>query len=70
MNKAYNYIFHFSEYRQPEHAWACIHREDASYYWNGQGPLKGHPYKPLSSLRISYGVTPFDAANKLGLSFE
>ena len=70
MNSTYNYIFHYSEYRPPEQAWACIHRDDESYYWNGPGPLKGHPRKELHEVRISYGSSPAEAADKLGLSFE
>ncbi len=70
MNNTYNYIFHYSEYRPREYAWACIHRDDASYYWNGLGPLKSHPRKELHELRIAYSSSPVEAANRLGISFE
>ena len=70
MNNTYNYIFHCSEYREPEQAWACIHRDDAIYYWNGTSPLKGLPIRTDESLKIAYGSTPKEAAERLGLSFE
>ena len=70
MNSIYNYIFHYSEYRSPEQAWACIHRDGEQYYWNGSGPLKGHPRKELYELRISYGSSPDKAADGLGVFFE
>ena len=38
MNPHYNFLFHFSELRQPEEAWAYIHRESFNDYWNGTLP--------------------------------
>lgn len=70
MNNSYNYIFHHSNYREPSQRWACIHREDLQYYWNGPGPFKGHEFKPSDKLRISYGSTADEAASKLNIAFE
>lgn len=66
----YNYIFHFSEHRPIETRWACIHRDDEFYYWNGLNPIKQCSFKCNSDLRISYGKTPNEAAINLGLDMN
>jgi hypothetical protein len=38
MNPHYNFILHFSEFRKPAIAWAYIHRDSLSDYWNGTIP--------------------------------
>jgi len=58
--KDYKYIYHWSPYRPKEKAWACIHRDDEIYYWNGKGPDKnGNVHK--DQLRIFYGESPSKA---------
>jgi len=62
----YNYLFHCSELRSVEKQWACFHKDDAKYYWNGIGPNKnGEIYN--MALRIYYGRTPEDAIQNAGL---
>jgi len=61
--KDYKYIYHWSPYRPKEKAWACIHRDDEIYYWNGKGPNKdGEIYK--KRLRIFYAESPLKAWDK------
>jgi hypothetical protein len=41
MNPHYNFLLHFSEFRKPDIAWAYIHRESLTDYWNGTTPDNG-----------------------------
>jgi len=56
----YDYIFHYSEYRSKNKRWACIHRKDSSYYWNGI-PFKGSTKDSDYKSKIGYGDSPYDA---------
>jgi len=60
----YHYVFHYSHYREKDKQWACIHREDQTYYWNGS-VLKENG----KNARISYGNS-IDEAFKNMISNE
>jgi len=49
----YHYIFHYSHYRENDKQWACIHREDLNFYFNGT-----EPNGELNKLKIGYADTP------------
>lgn len=53
MKLSYNYLFHFSEFRDKSVAWACVHRDDLNYYFNGE-----EPFGLNSTIKIGYGKTP------------
>jgi len=55
MNPHYNFLFHFSEFRKPEEAWAYIHRESLTDYWNGT--------EPHNSILPIYGASPDECIN-------
>lgn len=42
MNPHYNFLLHFSEFRKPEEAWAYVHRESLTDYWNGTIPSNNY----------------------------
>jgi len=52
----YNHIFHCSYFREKSKQWACVHREDLNYYFNGT-----EPNGDLNKFKIGYGSTPIEA---------
>ena len=55
MKPHYNFIFHFSELRTPEKAWAYICKDDQYIYWNNSKKTFG---------KITYGSNPDECVIK------
>jgi hypothetical protein len=56
MKPNYNYIFHFSEYREENQAWAYFSVDNQIRYWNGMQISKGKIDTAKS--KIVYAATP------------
>lgn len=56
MKPNYNYVFHFSEYRESNQAWAYFPLDEQIRYWNGIEVSKGKIDKTKS--KIVYAESP------------
>lgn len=52
---SYKFLFHYSEYRPKETAWAYFHEEDQTVYKNG---LPTSKFDTKKGKRIVFGSTP------------
>ncbi len=62
-NESYSYLYHISPHREDSEQWACIHRDDMTYYFNGNRSGKFTP--PNNSPRIGFGNTPEKAFERV-----
>lgn len=54
----YQYVFHFSPFRERDKQWACVHRQQQHIYWNG---IEIEKSKDPIDIKITYGNSPEDA---------
>lgn len=52
-------MYHISPHRGDDKQWACMHREDLKYYFNGSNSIR--ILSPNNSPRIGFGNTPEEA---------